>query len=130
LEALILSDNYLTGHLPSGDEILPDDRHNNNTAGTNDGGKRWSDLSKLTNLALNNNHLTGPLIPQLLLGLSKSLVELDIGYNKFNGTISPVIGKLTQLQRLYAQGNFLSGTLPPEMNRMNPDIHLNLTNNL
>jgi hypothetical protein len=46
------------------------------------------------------------------------------------GTIPVEIGAMTKLTRLDAQGNFLSGTLPDEMNKMNQNLELNLTNNL
>jgi Leucine-rich repeat (LRR) protein len=66
----------------------------------------------------------------MFLGLSGSLVQLDVGNNLLEGPIPSEIGKMSRLERIDAQGNRLSGTLPVEMNRMYPDIQLNLTNNL
>jgi hypothetical protein len=79
---------------------------------------------------LNDNQFSSTIPTSFLLGLSGSLVELDIGNNIFHGTIPPVIGKMTKLERIDAQSNRLNGTLPIEMNRMYHDIQLNLTNNL
>lgn len=79
---------------------------------------------------MNDNLFTGKIPSELLLGLSPNLVQLDVGNNRFEGSIPSEIGKMSILEQIDAQGNRLSGTLPAEMNRMYPDVQLNLTNNL
>jgi hypothetical protein len=93
-------------------------------------GGKWGNLDQLKSLFLNDNLLTGPIPPEMLFGLSGNLVELDLGHNNLNGTLSSLLGKMTKLERIDAQANRLEGPLPHEMNRMYPDIQLNLTNNL
>lgn len=56
--------------------------------------------------------------------------RLDIGNNTLGGEIPKEIGKLGKLQRIDAHGNGFTGTIPSEMNRMDPNLHLNLTDNL
>lgn len=56
--------------------------------------------------------------------------RLDISYNQFRGSLPDEIGRLTNLRRFRAQHNHLTGTLPMTMARMNPNLNLNLTDNL
>jgi hypothetical protein len=55
---------------------------------------------------------------------------MDIGNNTLVGIIPAEIGKMSKLERIDAQANRFTGTLPSEMNRMDPNINLNLTGNL
>jgi Leucine-rich repeat (LRR) protein len=113
LKTLNLSNNQFSGLLP-----------------TDSNGGKWSDLSHLTALLLNDNLLHGTLPPELLVGLGKNLVTLDVGHNKLDGEIPSEIGKMQKIVTFNAQGNLLKGSLPSEMNRMFPEVQLNLTNNL
>ena len=56
--------------------------------------------------------------------------SLDIAYNDLEGAVPPEIGTMSKLKRLDAMGNRLAGSLPDEMNQMNPNLELNFTNNL
>ena len=126
LEVLVLSANAFTGSIPRGDDILPeDDEHVSERVGA-----RWGDLTNLTTIYLNDNKLTGHLEPTFLYGLAPSLVEMDIANNMLTGQLPTLLGKMAKLERIEAQNNAFNGTLPSEMNRMYPDIQLNLTNNL
>jgi Leucine-rich repeat (LRR) protein len=87
-------------------------------------------MENMTSLLLNGNKFTGTIPSDLLPSWSSSMERLDISSNSLTGTIPTVIGKMTKLERFDAQNNFLEGSLPVEMNRMYPDIQLNLTNNL
>jgi Leucine-rich repeat (LRR) protein len=123
------SRNQLTGTLPRGAidiRSLPGDVRSRKT----ELGGRWSDLTSLKRLFLNDNQFSGKIPPELLLGLSGTLVQMDVGNNRLEGSIPSEIGKMMKLEQIDAQGNRITGTLPAEMNRMFPDIRLNLTNNL
>lgn len=56
--------------------------------------------------------------------------RLEIGVNELSGPIPSEIGGLVYLQKFAAEGNELTGTVPAEMSRMNPNLDLNLTDNL
>lgn len=72
LEVLTLSDNSLSGILPAGDDFMPSQIMKKNDK---EYGFKWSDLTKMLALAMDNNHLNGPLPPELLYGLSPSLTR-------------------------------------------------------
>ena len=56
--------------------------------------------------------------------------SLDIGQNAFTGSLPDGIGQMTNLQRFSAPQNRFIGKFPPDMNRMKPNLDLNLTGNL
>jgi hypothetical protein len=60
----------------------------------------------------------------------QNVFSLDIGNNELSGKVPAEIGKLSRLARLQATGNKFTGTLPTEINAMNPEVQLNFTNNL
>jgi hypothetical protein len=72
LKVLTLSENYFKGTLPAGDDVISsqdikkDDKEY---------GFKWSDLTKMAALAMDNNHLSGTLPPALLHGLAPSLTR-------------------------------------------------------
>ncbi|KAJ4822883.1 hypothetical protein Tsubulata_023551 [Turnera subulata] len=65
-------------------------------------------------LDLSHNNLSGR-IPQCLGHLSKSLLALDLGKNRFHGSIPVTFAKHCQLKNLNLNGNQLEGALPFSM---------------
>jgi LRR receptor-like serine/threonine-protein kinase EFR len=61
-------------------------------------------------LNVSHNFLTGPLPPEV--GNLKSLVALDLSYNKFSQEIPGQLKDCLSLEGLYMQGNFFEGTIP------------------
>jgi LRR receptor-like serine/threonine-protein kinase FLS2 len=92
-------------------------------------GFRWSQLSSLQSLLLANNKLTGSLPPPFVLGLSGSLTALDVGFNFLTGTLPPELGRMNNLIKLAAPSNDLQGTLPFELGRLTKIKELNFTSN-
>jgi Leucine-rich repeat (LRR) protein len=124
LQTVSLSNNLLHGTLPrrvrvsSGEK---DQKHDDYS---------WSNLHRLGLLHLDHNDLTGTVPSTLYSGLRRRLGSLDLSYNRFNGTIATQIGHLTAMHTLKAMSNQLGGTLPTEMLKLNPNLRLNLTDNL
>lgn len=65
--------------------------------------------SKLTDIVLSYNHLTGE-IPQTM--HRNSFETLDLSYNRFKGSFPPDFMPITSNGSLYLQVNRLSGDLP------------------
>ena len=101
--------------------------------------RRIGQLSKLENLALSYNALTGEIpaelgklgnlerlgvathsgeIPRELGKLSK-LEKLDLSYNALTGEIPAELGKLGNLEKLQLHENELSGEIPAELGKLN-----------
>jgi len=59
-----------------------------------------------------------------------TLDRLDLSYNKLTGTIATELGLMTSLYSCSWEGNKLTGTLPDEMLKMDPNLRLNFTDNL
>jgi len=57
------------------------------------------------------------------------LTTLDIGFNRFTGTLPSTIGRMTNLERVTAPANFFVGTLPSEMGMLSNLGQINLTSN-
>ena len=115
---LVLSDNNLTGPMPSD----------------------LGSLTELYQLTLNDNRLTGPipgelgLLPELCyiglsqnglsgeipweLGRSPSLVSLQLNFNQLTGEIPAELGELGSLYDLLLNHNHLTGQIPPELARL------------
>ncbi|MBA0673135.1 hypothetical protein Goklo_024673 [Gossypium klotzschianum] len=68
--------------------------------------------SKLIVLALDGNQLTGPL-PNFCNNAFMSLEELDISHNRFNGTVTEILGCLSRLKHLLASQNSMEDLLSP-----------------
>nr|XP_023906334.1 receptor-like protein 9DC3 [Quercus suber] len=88
LELLDMSDNELTGNVPS-------------SIGA---------LSSLKSLVLQSNKLNGSLPTQGLCELKK-LEELDLSWNNFEGTLPSCLYNLTSLQMLDLNGNYFRGNI-------------------
>ncbi|KAM0843118.1 hypothetical protein ACQ4PT_057923 [Festuca glaucescens] len=104
LQNLFLSDNQLTGSIPSS----------------------LSRLTSLSAMSLNANHLDGELPDAFdpLVGL----VNLDISSNNFSGVLPPSVKNMSSLTTLRIQDNQLSGTLDYLQDL--PLKDLNVENNL
>lgn len=99
MKTLFLSANQFTGSIPD-----------------------LSSLSQLTDLSLNNNHLTGD-IPdsfQQLVGL----INLDLSGNNLTGPLPPSMGNLSSLTTLHLQDNKLTGTLDVLQNLPLTDLNI------
>eukprot|EP00980_Cylindrotheca_fusiformis_P010929 scaffold2499_cov125-Cylindrotheca_fusiformis.AAC.20 len=113
----------LEGSLPRGDDVV----EGLDAPPTGDG--KWGNLKKLQFLSLRENQFTGILPPQFAYGLGDSMESLDIGFNKFSGTLPSAIGKLKKLVHFYAPYNDFDGTFPVETKYMNVNLLLNFTEN-
>lgn len=114
----------MTGIIPNEESTKDGENDSDSSAGN------WSNLILLQNLNLDHNFLKGTIPPEFLKGLSHRLENLDLGANSLSGSIPTTLGKMTRLEGLDVHGNQLTGKLPIEMNRMHPDVRLNLTDNL
>ena len=56
--------------------------------------------------------------------------RLDLSHNQLSGTIGTELGLMTNLTKIDAVGNKLTGHLPDEMLNMYPNLRLNFTDNL
>jgi len=72
--------------------------------------------SRVTEIKLNNNNLTGT-IPSELGGLS-SLQHLNLINNSLTGTIPSELGGLSSLTKLRLHNNDLTGTIPTELSEL------------
>ncbi|PUZ67948.1 hypothetical protein GQ55_3G475200 [Panicum hallii var. hallii] len=73
-----------------------------------------SNCSKLFSLSLDSNNFQGVLPPSIV-NLSNTMQKLHLAHNKFHGSISSDIWKLSNLAILSLRGNFLSGSIPPRI---------------
>jgi len=78
-------------------------------------------------LALNDNHLSGSIPPEM--GDLASLESLNLWSNQLSGSIPPELGGLANLEALYLPGNQLSGGIPPELGGLASLRELFLNNN-
>ncbi|XP_020098319.1 leucine-rich repeat receptor-like serine/threonine-protein kinase BAM3 [Ananas comosus] len=156
LSRVRLGQNYLTGPIPRGFLYLPEmcllELQNNYLTGSieNEPAKR---PSKLAQLNLSNNRLSGPLPPsvgnfsalQILLlsgnqftgkipsqlGRLKSLLKIDMSRNNFSGVIPQEIGDCSLLTYLDLSRNQLGGLVPPRVSHIRVLNYLNISwNNL
>ncbi|KAL3843665.1 hypothetical protein ACJIZ3_001068 [Penstemon smallii] len=120
-----LGQNYLNGSIPSAFIYLPElnflELHDNMFSGPlSENGNSSSNQSKLGQINLSNNQLSGPL--PLSLSKFSSLQILLLSRNYISGPIPPSIGELHQVVKLDLSGNFLTGEIPPEIGNC---VHLN-----
>ncbi|EXB74731.1 putative inactive receptor kinase [Morus notabilis] len=71
----------------------------------------------LQTLDFSNNHLSGPIPPQICTWLPY-LVTLDLSNNRLSGSIAPEIVNCKFLNTLILDGNRLSGAIPYELGRL------------
>ncbi|MBO1348618.1 MAG: putative Ig domain-containing protein [Hormoscilla sp. GUM202] len=83
--------------------------------------------SRVTEISLNNNDLSGPLPSEL--GDLSNLQILELYDNSLNGTLPSELGDLSNLQYLHLYDNSLSGTLPSELGTLANLTRLSLNNN-
>ncbi|KAK6143771.1 hypothetical protein DH2020_024119 [Rehmannia glutinosa] len=118
-----LGQNYFNGTIPSGFIYLPElnflELQNNMLSGfLPENGK--NNQTKLSQMNLSNNYLSGPL--PLSLSNFTSLQILLLGGNNFTGPIPASIGELRQVVTLDLSKNLLSGEIPREISEC---VHLN-----
>jgi hypothetical protein len=73
-------------------------------------------LKKLTYLDFNDNKLSGKLPTNI--GKLVNLVHFDISFNNFSDSIPPELGNLINLTELYFPNNKFSGSIPPELGNL------------
>ncbi|MDE2937623.1 MAG: Ig-like domain-containing protein [Chloroflexota bacterium] len=79
---------------------------------------------RVTELVLESNDVTGPLLPDL--GHLTGLTRLSFVGNSFTGNIPPELGQLTGLTSLELTANQLTGEIPPELGQLTQLIRLDL----
>lgn len=112
LTDLVLTDNILSGQLPSVDRLVSLtnlDVAENELTGTIPDSIGSGALEKLD---LSFNRLTGELPTSLF---QSSITEVFLGGNLIQGTISPAIGNMIDVERLGLGPSAMTGTLPPEL---------------
>lgn len=89
-------------------------------------GSIFESWGKLTLLAINNNHLEGPLPTQM--GLLSSMEKLRLSHNAFVGRIPSELGLLNKVTEVFLHETKLNGTLPETLVDMDALEHLTLSN--
>ncbi|EOX94350.1 Leucine-rich repeat receptor-like protein kinase family protein [Theobroma cacao] len=87
-----------------------------------------SKLTKISELGLSNNSLSGQILPSLITNWT-NLISLQLQYNSFTGKIPPELGLLTKLNYLFLLNNKLSGLIPTEIGNLENLIMLSLSTN-
>ena len=72
--------------------------------------------ASLTQLVLADNHLVGPIPPEL--GNLSELPRLTLANNQLTGPIPPELGNLSALRELGLYGNYLTGPIPAELGNL------------
>ncbi|XP_071733734.1 uncharacterized protein [Rutidosis leptorrhynchoides] len=85
-------------------------------------------LSKLVELSLRGNWLTGKIPAGLLANLTQ-LTHLDLSLNNFMGSIPPSLTNLTQLRYLYLSRNNFTGPIPPSLTNLTQLTVIDLSQN-
>ncbi|KAL6911574.1 hypothetical protein ACP4OV_000379 [Aristida adscensionis] len=96
-QVLDLSNNQLTGEIPFNIGFL-----------------------QVATLSLQGNTFSGP-IPSVI-GLMQALAVLDLSFNELSGPIPSIFGNLTYTEKLYLQGNRLTGSIPPELVELSDNL--------
>ena len=82
------------------------------------------DLAHLRRLSLYSNKLTGPIPAEL--GKLDQLTLLDLSWNEIEGSIPPELGQLAALDTLDLFSNALSGAIPPSLGNLGSLLSLRL----
>ncbi|XP_014523064.1 probable leucine-rich repeat receptor-like serine/threonine-protein kinase At3g14840 isoform X2 [Vigna radiata var. radiata] len=104
LEEIDLSRNYLNGTIPVA----------------------WGS-SKLRNISLLGNRLTGPIPKEI--GNITTLQSLVLEFNQFTGNITSDLGNLSHLERLHLTSNNFTGELPETLAKLTSLRELRLNDN-
>ncbi|CAN6237174.1 unnamed protein product [Urochloa humidicola] len=130
LEVLDLSYNRLSGHVPnqlgncSALRVLKAGQ-NNITGALPD---ELFNATLLEHLSFHNNDLEGTILGEHVIRLC-NLVILNLGRNRFSGTIPASIGHLGRLEELHLNRNDMSGELPPAIGNCTNLRDINLRSN-
>ncbi|CAI0426247.1 unnamed protein product [Linum tenue] len=114
MQTLLLTDTNFSGKLPSSLGNLGNlsriELSRCNFSGTIP--RSLENLAQLNYLDFSSNNLIGP-IPSL--GLSKSLVHLDLSYNQLAGDIPAQWGSFQKLEYVDLRHNSFNGSIPPSL---------------
>ncbi|KAI5661649.1 hypothetical protein M9H77_20972 [Catharanthus roseus] len=128
-----LGQNYLNGSIPNGFIYLPElnllEIHNNMLSGTLSEKQNHSssNSTKLAQLNLSNNKLSGPL--PFSIATFSFLQILLLSGNQFSGRIPPSIGELGEVVKIDLSENQISGEIPPEIGNCLHLTYLDLSQN-
>ncbi|CAK7344972.1 unnamed protein product [Dovyalis caffra] len=129
LKELDLSSNMLTGSIPASLTTLRRLEYlyleENNLSGAIP--RNLTGLQSLMYLRLSSNKLSGT-IPDSI-GDCKALVQIRLRFNVLNGTIPKSLGRISSLEYLDLFSNSLSGHIPPELGKLSSLSFLNLDDN-
>ncbi|KAM4072379.1 hypothetical protein ACB094_11G134400 [Castanea mollissima] len=116
LRELSLNDNNFSGNIPSSlgnlTALLELYLLKNNLQGTIP--LSLSQCQNVISMSLANNNLSGTIFPQVL-GLSFSLLSLDLSANQFNGALPMEVGNFRNLGYLDISKNMLFGKIPTSL---------------
>ncbi|XP_075644171.1 uncharacterized protein LOC142615320 isoform X1 [Castanea sativa] len=116
LRELSLNDNNFSGNIPSSlgnlTALLELYLLNNNLQGTIP--LSLSQCRNVISMSLANNNLSGTIFPQVL-GLSFSLLRLDLSANQFHGALPMEVGNFRNLGYLDISKNMLFGKIPTSL---------------
>ncbi|XP_050944114.1 probable leucine-rich repeat receptor-like serine/threonine-protein kinase At3g14840 isoform X1 [Cucumis melo] len=104
LEELDLARNYLSGSIPP----------------------EWG-LTKLVNLSVLGNQLTGPIPKEI--GNISTLKELVLEVNQFSGSLPQELGNLKNLKRLLVSSNKFTGELPSSLGKITTMTDFRISDN-
>ncbi|KAG9448083.1 hypothetical protein H6P81_014211 [Aristolochia fimbriata] len=126
-----LGQNYLSGTIPPGFLYLPKlslmELQNNYLNGGIGEEPGKAVPSKLAQLNLSNNRLSGPLPSSI--GNFSSLQMLLLGGNQFTGELPWELGELKHVWKLDMSENNFSGRIPPRIGDLSLLTYLDLSNN-
>ncbi|WVY92122.1 hypothetical protein V8G54_037636 [Vigna mungo] len=116
LVRLGLQENKLSGNIPSaiGNLTILSELylHSNSFVGGIPLSLKY--FTRMQRFSVSTNNLNG-YIPNQTFGNLEGLVELDLSYNSFTGSIPSEFGNLKHLSGLYLQGNKFSGEIPEQL---------------
>nr|XP_004242993.1 putative leucine-rich repeat receptor-like serine/threonine-protein kinase At2g24130 [Solanum lycopersicum] len=130
LERLYLSNNSLSGVIPSAFGNVSHlgllDLSKNNLSGLIP--NTFANLPQLRRLLLHDNYLSGTIPPSL--GDCVNLEILDLSHNRITGTIPSAVAGLSSLKLyLNLSSNYLHGSIPLELSKMDMVLAIDLSSN-